>query len=553
MSEIFNKQRQIGEVIKCGKDPSHFFNKYTRIQHPTKGLIPFKTFEFQDKAVEDFIEHRFNIVLKARQLGFSTLVAAYSVWLAIFYKDKNILVIATKLAVAINFIKKVKVILKNLPPWLVIPQITSDNKQSIEFSNGSSIKAIPTSEDAGRSEALSLLIVDEAAFIKNFDELWTALQPTLSAGGRSIILSTPNGVGNMYHKLYSDAEAGLNDFNSIKLLWDVHPERDQEWFDKEARNLGSKRKVAQELLCDFISSGETFISIEDLEWLSQNVKAPIDRWGEDHNLWIWEYPLSAGQYIISADVARGDAQDYSTCHIIDVENDTVVAEYKGKQPPDKFANLLAETGLKYNKALLVPENNSFGYAVIMKLKELLYPRIYNSSSNRGINLFDYTYIDAGDQAYGFNTSGKTRPQILTKLEESIRNKQIKIYSSRFYDEMKTFVWQGGKASALKGRNDDLILSLAIGLWLFDASGNYSKRSSLLNDAIFNGIEKTSTPFHGQIKGDSEVGGDGRRKAVLPIAGTFNASSPFDNYRVYRGATEDEMSTMFDWVVRDKRR
>ena len=102
------KNRQVKEIVMCGKDPVYFLNKYTKIQHPTRGLIPFETFDFQDTTLDDFRQHRFNIVLKSRQLGISTLTACYAVWLACFYKDKNVLVIATKLAVAQNFIKKVK-------------------------------------------------------------------------------------------------------------------------------------------------------------------------------------------------------------------------------------------------------------------------------------------------------------------------------------------------------------------------------------------------------------------------------------------------------------
>ena len=247
-----NKSNQIKEIVKCGRDPTYFFNSYLKIQHPVRGLIKFDTYDFQDECIEQFLENRFNIILKSRQLGMSTLVAAYSVWLSLFQKDKNILIIATKLSVAQNFISKVKTMVRSLPGWLVLPEIITNNKQLLEFSHGSSIKAIPTSEDAGRSEALSLLIIDEAAFVRNFDDLWTGLYPTISTGGRVIILSTPNGVGGQYYKLYTDAEAGLNEFAAIKLQWDVHPERGQEWFDKTTKNL-SNRQISQEYLCDFTS------------------------------------------------------------------------------------------------------------------------------------------------------------------------------------------------------------------------------------------------------------------------------------------------------------
>lgn len=487
-----SKKYQVEEIVKCGKDPKYFFNKYVRIQHPTRGLIPFRTYDFQDDCVQDFIDHRFNVVVKARQLGLSTLTAAYASWLALFHKDKNILIIATKLAVAQNFIKKVKVLIKSLPSWLILPEIVADNKQSIEFSHGSSIKAIPTSDDAGRSEALTLLIIDEAAFVRNFDELWMGLYPTLSTGGRAIVLSTPNGVGGQYHKLYTDALEDLNDFNAITLPWNVHPERDDDWFKKETMNM-TRRQIAQELNCDFASSGETFLTNEDIEWVSNMIQAPIMREGPARNVWIWKQPLSAHQYIVSADIARGDAKDFSTFHIIDTATAEVVAEYKGKIPPDRFAQVLYDWGVKYNNALMVPENNSFGYATILKLKELKYPKLYYRN-RKSVYIGAYTPNYDSDKA-GFDTQRKSRSQILTKLEEVLRNKQLKIYSSRLYDELKTFVWKNNKPQAMKGYNDDLVMSLAIGVWLYDTSPDYSKDAMALNNAMLKGMKFTRNQYH----------------------------------------------------------
>ena len=485
-SNIRSKQQQVQEIIKCGKDPNYFFKNYLKIQHPVRGLIPFDTYEFQDDCVNQFTDHRFNIVLKSRQLGLSTLVAAYSVWMAIFQKEKNILVIATKLKVAQNFIIKVKTMIRSLPKWLLLPEIVSNNKQEIMFSHGSQIKAIPTSDDAGRSEALSLLIVDEAAFVRNFDTIWTGIYPTISTGGRVIILSTPNGAGGQYYQLYTKAEAGLNEFNAIKLPWDIHPERGQEWFEQVTSNM-SKRQIAQEYLCDFTTSGDTFLDEACIEWIRKCVIPPIDRGGEDRNVWIWKQPLSEHDYIMSADVARGDAKDYSTFHVIDTQTGEVVCEYKGKIRPDNFANLLNYYGLKYNKALLCPENNSYGYATILKLVELRYPRIYYKQKSKTAYIGAYIPPSTPDQA-GFNTNGKTRGTVLAKLEEMIRNKQIISYSSRFYEELKVFTWQSGKVQAKRGFNDDLVMSLAIGTWLYDASSDYSKDSKAVNQAMLNAFK-----------------------------------------------------------------
>ncbi len=531
-----SKNYQVKEIIKCGKDPKYFFNKYVRIQHPTRGLIPFKTFDFQDDCVQDFIDHRFNVVVKARQLGLSTLTAAYASWLALFHKDKNILIIATKLAVAQNFIRKVKVLIKSLPKWLILPEIVADNKQSIEFSSGSSIKAIPTSDDAGRSEALSLLIIDEAAFVRNFDELWMGLYPTLSTGGRAVILSTPNGVGGQYHKLYTDAVEGANDFNPITLPWDVHPERDEEWFKKETSNM-TKRQIAQELNCDFASSGETFLTNEDIEWVANMIQPPAFREGPARCVWVWKQPLSEHQYIVSADIARGDAKDFSAFHILDTATAEIVAEYKGKIPPDRFAQLLFDWGTKYNNALMVPENNSFGYATILKLKELNYPKLYYRN-RKSVYVGNYTPGYDTDKA-GFDTQRKSRGQILTKLEEVLRNKELKIYSSRLYEELKTFVWKGNKPQAMRGYNDDLVMSLAIGVWLFDTSPDYSRDAMALNKAMLAGMKFTRNQYR-----DKNVTGHltDRLNPFMPIS-TSNSDIDKDADKT----TSNKIPVDFDWL------
>jgi len=472
---------QVQEIIKCGKNPNYFFENYIKIQHPTKGLISFNMYDFQKSCIEDFQEFRFNIVLKSRQQGLSTLSAAYAVWLALFKKEQNVLIIATKLKVAQNFIIKVKSMIRSLPKWLVLPDIVSNNKQEIVFNHGSQIKAIPTSEDAGRSEALSLLIVDEAAFVRNFDTIWTGIYPTLSTGGRAIILSTPNGVGGQYHKLYTDAEAGLNEFNAIKIMWNDNPEYDQAWFDKMTANM-SKRQIAQEFLCDFALSGESFLDDNTIEWVRNNVQKPLMREGDDMCVWIWKQPLTEHDYVVSADVARGDSKDYSTFHVIDIDESEVVAEYKGKIRPDQFGVLLNKYGLKYNKALMCPENNSYGYATILKLQELGYPRMYYRKS-KGVYIGGYV-PNQSVEAAGFNTNGKSKGQILAKLEEVLRNKSLLIYSSRFYEELKMYtINDNGKMGAKRGYNDDLVMSLAIGTWLFDASADHSKSSKVLNEKM----------------------------------------------------------------------
>jgi len=479
MNKVTSRNDQIAEIIKCGKDPEYFIKTYTKIQHPIRGTIPFDTYEFQDDCVRQFQDHRLNIILKSRQLGLSTICAAYAVWMAIFQKDKNILVIATKLATAQNFIKKTAVILHNLPKWLLLPKF-DQSKQQLSFNNGSQIKAIPTSDDAGRSEALSLLIIDEAAFIKDFESIWTGLAPAFSTGGRAIVLSTPNGVGGQYYSLWMGAINGSNGFNPIKIMWDQHPEHDQDWFDKETKNL-SKKKVAQEFLCDFTSSGDTFLHATELERLINEVKQPIERLGEKRDIWVWENPQVGRNYILCADVARGDAKDYSAFHIIDSKSCEVVAEYMGKIPPEKFAVLCEEWGFKYNTAFIICELNTFGYFVNVSLRDKGYKKLYYSKHPDG-DPFSYVPIDPSELP-GFDTQTSSRTKILSKLEELIRNNQIKVYSQRLYDQLQSFVWVGNKPQALKDNHDDLVLSLAIGCWILEGSTAINKHQHALTVAM----------------------------------------------------------------------
>lgn len=482
-----SKQAQVAEILKCGKDPVYFIKTYTKIQHQVRGLIPFETYDFQDKCVEAFSQHRFNIVLKSRQLGLSTVTAAYALWMALFKKDKNVLVIATKLNTAVNFIKKVKTMLDSLPAWLLLCK-NEPTKQSIRFTNGSTITAIPTSPDAGRSEALALLIVDEAAFIRDFDEIWTGLAPTLSTGGSAIILSTPNGVGGQYHKLWIGASAGVNNFNPIKIPWWEHPEHDEAWFKKETSNL-PKRKIAQEYLCDFASSGDTFLQPTELEKLHDAIRPPLEKVGPQNGLWIWSKPVAGHKYVISADVARGDAADYSAFHVIDSSALEVAAEFMGKLAPDKLADLLYEQGKAYNDALVCPENNTFGYFTCVRLRDMNYPRLYYQGATGDI--FEHRPTDP-DATPGFTTVQKSRNQILAKLEELIRNEIVKTYSQRLYDQLQAFVWHGSKAMAAKDSHDDLIMSIAIGLWLTAGENATSGQAMDMAMAMLKATGKSST-------------------------------------------------------------
>ena len=469
---------QIKEVIKqqyiqCATDPVYFMKKYCMIQHPIRGKIPFELYEFQEKSVREFKDNRFNIILKARQLGISTLTAGYALWMMTFHQDKNVLVIATKQEVAKNLVTKVRVMHANLPSWLKQPCV-EDNKLNLRYRNGSQIKAVSSGPEAARSEALSLLILDEAAFIDKIDEIWTASQQTLTTGGSCIALSTPNGVGNWFHRTWVEAEDATGMFNPIKLHWTVHPDRGQEWRDEQDTLLGPSN-AAQECDCDFLTSGTGVIDPIILEKMRKSLCIdPVEKRGIDSNMWVWEQPNYNKDYIVCADVGRGDSADYSAFHVIELESLTQVAEYKGRINTKDFGNMLVSVATEYNDALLIVENNNIGWATIQQIIDRNYPNLFYTSK-------DLQYVDVQHQVTnkhyseekrmiaGFSTTSKTRPLIISKLEEFFREESVVVRSNRLIDELLTFVYINNRAQAMNGYNDDLVMSFAIGLWVRDTA------------------------------------------------------------------------------------
>lgn len=473
------------EYKKCIQDPVHFMKKYCQIQHPQKGKIPFHLYPFQEQALRDLRDHDYNIILKSRQLGISTLSAGYALWLMTFFGDKNILVIATKQEVAKNLVLKVKVMYENLPSWLKLPAV-EDNKLSLRLNNGSQIKATSSSGDSGRSEALSLLIIDEAAFISNVEDIWISAQQTLATGGGAIILSTPNGTGNFFHKTWVGAEEGTNRFNTIKLHWTVHPERNQAWRDKQDELLGPKG-AAQECDCDFISSGHTVIEGALLQWYNQTtIQDPLEKRGIDGNLWIWEPPNYQKDYIVVADVARGDGADHSAFHVIDVETVTQVAEYKGQIHTKDYGNMLVNIATEYNDALLVIENANVGWASIQVAIDRGYKNLYYSPKDGGVSDVGQQlarYVDLKDTSQmtpGFTTSSRTRPLVISKLDTYMRERVPVIRSKRLIEELFVFIWNNSRAEAQHGYNDDLVMSFCIALWIRDTALQLRQQGMDLN-------------------------------------------------------------------------
>ena len=483
------------EYVRCAKDPIHFMKKYCYIQHPQRGRILFHLYPFQETSLKHFQENDYSIILKSRQLGISTLAAGYSLWLMVFHKDKNVLTLATTQATARNLVSKVQFMYENLPSWLQ-PGYQEKNKLSLRLTNGSKITAKSSNADAARSEAVSLLLIDEAAFIDNIGETWASAQQTLATGGGAIVLSTPYGTGNWFHKTWVAAETGENDFLPIKLPWYVHPERDQTWRDSQDAQLGDPRLAAQECDCDFSTSGDTVIYGELLEFYEQTYRRDaLERRGVDKSLWIWEHVDYSRNYMIVADVARGDGKDFSTFHIIDIENCKQVGEYRGQLPPKEFAHLLVGIATEYNNALLVVENANIGWSTIETIQERGYANLYHSPKSGNVtadSYFDPHGLNS-NMTPGFSTTSKTRPLVIAKLQEAINDKSAVIHSKRLLDELKVFVWRNNRAEAQTGYNDDLVMAFGIAMYVRETAFRIQRGNSELARSVWDNVTKTSAP------------------------------------------------------------
>jgi hypothetical protein len=427
-------------LSKACNNPFVFAN-YVNVIHPIKGKVKFDLYPFQKSVLKSFLENRFNIILKFRQAGITELISLFCLWFAMYHPHKNIVIISIKDRVAKRVLRKIKFMYKNLPPFLRTRVVNGKGddigtQSELEFSNGSLISSIPTTEEAGRSEAVSLLVIDEAAIVRWANRIWAAAFPTLSTGGRAILNSTPYGVGNLFHQTFTDSCAGGNIFTPIRLHWEMHPERDIKWYMQQREILGP-RKTAQEIDGDFLTSGNTVFDLTDIKAIEEYIEdnPPIDI--QEHGLLkVFENPKKGKRYTLGMDVATGRSQDYTAFSIMDFEGDEKVC-FKGKIPIDKAERLAAKWGKKYNYAVLAPESNDIGLGVATGLQTNGYRNLYYSRAllrKRGQRKPDV------DDIPGWYTTKKNRPIIIAELEEDIRTESINIVDKAFCDESMTFIF-----------------------------------------------------------------------------------------------------------------
>jgi hypothetical protein len=494
------------EFIKCAKDPVYFMNTYGYVFDITKNTIGKLTlFDFQEEVLRSFQANKNNIVLKSRQMGLSVVTSGYVCWKLLFNENERILIVANDGNGARRFLSSVKQFLDYLPKFLLPDAILTNNTQQIVLSNGSFCKAVASGKNAGRGETLTMLVLDETAFIDNADDIWMAAGPAMSSkDAKCIMISTPFGTGNLYHSMWVGSEKGENDFVRSKIHWTQHPfyaidssETENEWgqkyitspwYEAQCEKFKWDRvKIAQEFDLSFEGSAAVVIDGHIIDRYEKNIDAsgikPVYYFDykdpeykfvkREGNFPVWVLPREKGNYIVAADVAGGYGADYSTIQVLDADNLEQVAEYQGKVKPDIFAEIIFAIGKAYNDAFVAVEGNNQGIATTLTLKKYLqYPmeRIYHSKSARRIYVrhAGVEYVDANEDIPGFQTTSKTRPLLMNCLTKYMRDGLVKINSKRILQEFRTFVYtENDKPEHSKGYHDDLIIALAIALLIRD--------------------------------------------------------------------------------------
>lgn len=480
--ENYDISTQQKEIVKCVESFPYFCQKYIKILHPTKGLIPFVLFKYQARCITEYEEHRFNIISKFRQGGLTTVTLLYGLWKCMFELDRQIMTLSKTDREAVGTGMMVDRAVDYMPLWLKPKKDGKWNDHLKQFPDtGGALQFY--SPEAARGKSVTFLIIDEAAFIPDMESHWKAMWPVLSTGGSCVLVSTVNGLGNWYEETYTNAKEGKNKFHVIDLDYWEHPDYNQKnnpkWADEQRAQLGG-RGFLQEVLRSFLGSGETFVPAKVIAELDQELKnvqphkklfvkyANKDNSSEedvnDHNkgaLWIWKEPKEGNEYIISVDSAEGVGSDgdNSCIQIINTITLEQCAElYSNTVSPHDLSKIVHELGLLYNNATIVVEDMATGGIILNTLQhDFYYENIYFSSKN------------GRNPKPGIKITTANRPIILQEFQSRLLNKSLKVRSRRLLREMKTFEYNPAtkKAEAAKGKHDDAIMSLAIAIHVRD--------------------------------------------------------------------------------------
>jgi hypothetical protein len=527
------RTEQLIEYAKIIKDTPYALRTYLQtFDNTQKKYVPMDLFEDQIQLIKDYEDYNENITRKYRQAGVTTVTAAWlskKLQLAKPDNPERVLLIANKRDTAVEMANKVRHFLEQWPEWLNVGFSPDKNSESrFRLNNGCEVKAVATSADALRGYTPTILVFDEAAYIEAGDDFWAASMASLSTGGKIILISTPNGYDPIYYGVYDQALRGINDFHITDLRWfkdprytkDLHWVKCQDichymlnreqynddevvlhdfdmkeynklledgykpfssWFESMSKKFKyDRRKIAQELECDFLGSGDGVIPGDIQENIAKNmIREPIEKYMQA-TFWQWKEPIIGHRYIMGVDVSRGDSEDFSAISIIDFDDREQVAEYIGKIPPDDLAAVAYKWAILYGNAFIVTDiTGGMGVATSRKLTELNYKNVYVEGVNTQ-NIWDYN-AKAMEKIPGLNFNNK-RTQIVAAFEEQLRKGFI-VRSARLLNELNTFVYMNGRPDHMKGTHDDAIMGMSMALYAADVSFNLLQKNENANKAM----------------------------------------------------------------------
>jgi hypothetical protein len=295
----------VKDLKKCQKNILHFAEKFFYIISLDEGKQPINLHYCQKRALRKMRDNRFFILLASRQIGKTTMMTIYALWIACFNNDQRILIVANKEGTALEIMSRIRMAYEELPNWLK-PGVKEYGKTSVTLANGTRIGISTTTGTAARGQSVNVLILDELAFIEPHlvDDFWKSVYPIVSSSKKSkiFIASTANGTDNLFYKIYSGAEQGENGWASDKILWNEVPDRDEKWKQQTISSIGSREAFEQEFNCEFISSGESSVNDELFEKLNSRAIEPKFVFDSGKYL-LWDEPKEDGIYIASVDTS----------------------------------------------------------------------------------------------------------------------------------------------------------------------------------------------------------------------------------------------------------
>jgi hypothetical protein len=460
-------QSQLKEMALCAINPLHFIRNYCYIQHPTKGRLPFALFPYQEELIKSYNDYRYSISLLSRQTGKSTCAAGYLLWFAMFNPDSTILVAAHKRDGANEIMTRLRYMYESCPDF-IRAGVVSYNKGTIEFDNGSKIIAQATTENTGRGLSLSLVYLDEFAFVppRVAQEFWTSISPTLSTGGKCIITSTPNQDDDQFAQIWKQAnkrvdeygnetEVGINGFRPYLAKWDQHPDRNQTWADNERAKIGEER-FRREHECEFIAFDETLINSIHLAEMDLGMD-PVRRSGQIR----WYDNIRDDQtYLVALDPSLGTGGDPAAIQIFAIPGMRQVGEWQHNKTPiqsqikilrsilEELQDAAPDSEIYYSV-----ENNTLGEAALISIDEM-------GEENMPGTFISEPRKKGAVRRYrkGFNTTHTSKLAACAKLKRWVEEDAIKIRSKNLIRELKTFVAKGNSYAAKDGETDDLVMS-----------------------------------------------------------------------------------------------